>query len=185
MHASIQTRLAREEDYPFIVDYFQNGDETFHRGMGVDRSKLPAREDWLRLLYDNHHRAPEKKDFFYVIWLHNHEAIGHSNINKIVFGEEAYMHLHMWRSDVRAQGLGFELVKMSIPYYFSHFNLETLWCEPYALNPAPNKTLKKLGFELVKTYDTIPGWISFHQPVNRWRLDKETFEHAAKSAKAD
>lgn len=168
--ASIDVRLAVEADYPFIVDYFRNGDDEFHRGMGVDRSRLPARKEWLDILHDNHNRPKETKDFFYVIWMYDDEPVGHSNINKIKYGDEAYMHLHMWRQDIRARGLGLNFVKMSIPFYFDEFSLRTLWCEPYALNPAPNKTLKKLGFDLVKTYDTIPGWISFHQPVNRWCL---------------
>ena len=172
---SIDVRLAIEADYPFIVDYFRNGDEAFHLAMGVDRARLPGREEWLGILYDNHSRPIDKKDFFYVIWLYDHKPIGHSNINKIKYGEEAYMHLHMWRSEIRAHGLGTQLVRKSIPYYFSQFQLENLWCEPYALNPAPNKTLKNLGFELEKTYDTIPGWISFHQPVNRWCLSRRKF----------
>jgi RimJ/RimL family protein N-acetyltransferase len=85
------------------------------------------------------------------------------------------MHLHMWRKDVRKNGHGLELMRMSIPYYFNEFKLKTLYCEPYALNEAPNKTLPKLGFDFVKRYDTIPGWISFHQPVNRWKLDEDKF----------
>jgi RimJ/RimL family protein N-acetyltransferase len=172
---SINIRLAQTDDYPFIVDYFRNGDEAFYLGMGVDRAKLPAREEWLRILDDNHHRPLEKKDFFYLIWLYNNEPIGHSNVNKIICGEEAYMHLHMWRSDIRSQGFGLQFVRMCIPHYFNHFQLKTLWCEPYALNSAPNKALEKLGFELIKTYDTTPGWISFHQSVNRWCLTHDMF----------
>jgi [ribosomal protein S5]-alanine N-acetyltransferase len=69
--------------------------------------------------------------------------------------------------------MGLELVKLSIPYYFNKFNLKKLYCEPYALNTAPNKTLKKSGFSFVKEYETIPGWISFHQPVRRWCMNAE------------
>ena len=81
------------------------------------------------------------------------------------------MHLHMWREDIRKSGLGFELMKNSIPYYFEIFQLKHLFCEPYALNIAPNKTLKKLGFDFIRQYETVPGWISFNQPVNRWVMD--------------
>ena len=44
--------------------------------------------------------------------------------------------------------------------------LENLYCEPYALNLAPNGTLLKLGFKLVKQYETTPGSINFYQKVN-------------------
>lgn len=162
-------------DHEKIVDYFLNGDKDFLVGMGVDIPKLPSREKWLDILKTNFEAPLEKKQFYYIIWLFNGEAIGHSNINKIMFGEEGYMHLHMWRSDVRKTGLGYELVKLSIPYYFDRFKLKNLYCEPYAYNEAPNKTLKKLGFEFITSYDTVPGWISFHQKVNRWCLTRERY----------
>ena len=171
----LSVRLAELSDYEKISDYFLNADEQFYLGMGVDSKKLPKREVWLKMLHENHDQPFDKKTFFYVIWLLDAEAIGHTNINKIIFGEEAYMHLHMWKKDVRHSGLGLQLMKMSIPYYFNEFKLKTLYCEPYALNEAPNKTLNKLGFDFVKRYDTIPGWISFHQPVNRWKLDEDKF----------
>jgi RimJ/RimL family protein N-acetyltransferase len=176
MRADVSVRLAEKNDYDFIVNYFLTGSAEFHLGMGVESSKLPLKHDWLKLLYENHDREIQQKDFFYVIWLVNNEPVGHSNINKIVYGQEAYMHLHMWRADIRSKGLGLELVRQSIPYYFENFELQRLWCEPYALNPAPNKTLPKLGFELIKSYETIPGWISFHQPVKRWCMDASKFK---------
>jgi [ribosomal protein S5]-alanine N-acetyltransferase len=172
----ISVRAPELDDYSSIVDYFLNGDRDFHVGMGVDSSKLPSRETWLTMLHENHAMPPEKKSFFYVIWTLGGDAIGHSNINKIVFGEEAYTHLHMWRADIRKKGLGLEFMKLSIPSYFHTFKIKVLYCEPYALNIAPNKTLRKLGFRFERKYDTIPGWISFHQPVNRWSMTREKFD---------
>ena len=167
----IAVRLADKNDYKHIVDYFLCGSDEFLYGMGVDREKLPDRIFWLRMLYENHEARLQDKSFFYLIWMYRGQAIGHSNINKIVFGEEAYTHLHMWQADIRRSGLGYELMRISIPYYFETFQLKNLFCEPYALNPAPNKTLKKLGFEFIRQYETTPGWISFTQPVNRWVMD--------------
>jgi len=179
--AQLSVRLAELEDYEKISDYFLNADEQFYLGMGVDSKKLPKRDVWLKMLHENHAQPAEKKTFFYVIWVLDGEPIGHSNINKIIFGEEACMHLHMWRKDTRHSGLGLQFMKMSVPYYFREFKLKNLYCEPYALNPGPNKTLPKLGFDFVKRYDTIPGWISFHQPVNRWLLSNEKFRSLYKA----
>jgi RimJ/RimL family protein N-acetyltransferase len=64
---------------------------------------------------------------------------------------------------------------MTLPYFFQNFELKNLYCEPYALNPAPNKTLKKIGFQFVKQYVTIPGSLNFEQEVNRWELKFEDF----------
>lgn len=176
MDRSISVKPAETHHYERIVDYFLNGDFQFLNGMGVDPKLLPSRELWLTTLNENHRKPIEQRNIFYVIWYADGEPIGHSNVNKIVFGKEAYMHLHMWKSDIRRNGLGLELVKQSIPYYFDNFKIKTLWCEPYALNAAPNKTLNKLGFEFIKEYETIPGTISFLQPVKRWRLTESEFE---------
>jgi len=169
-------REVNENDYENIVDYFLKADKDFLHRMGVDINLLPKRDDWLNLLLYNHNKIIENKTIFYVIWLLGKTAVGHSNINKIIFGKEAYMHLHLWQSDKRQKGIGSEFMKMSIPYYFNNFKLKKLFCEPYALNPAPNKILEKLGFEFIKQHETIPGWINFHQPVNRWCMDADKFK---------
>jgi ribosomal-protein-alanine N-acetyltransferase len=133
----------------------------------VDPSKLPGKEKWLNLLADEQRQPLQNKKFYYVIWLLNNTPVGHSNINKIIFGEEAYMHLHIWNSDKRQKGIGLEFIKMSLPYYFDKLKLKRLYCEPSALNPAPNKILQKIGFDFEKKYEIIPGWINFYQTVNR------------------
>ena len=83
------------------------------------------------------------------------------------------MHLHLWQTDVRQKGLGTAFVKMTLPYFFEHLQLQKIYCEPYSGNPAPNKTLEKVGFRFVKTYTTTPGWINFEQPVNLWEIGRD------------
>lgn len=73
----------------------------------------------------------------------NGEPLGHCNVNDITFGLEAKMHLHLWNNNLRKKGLGTEMVLQSLPLFFDRLKLKTIWCEPYAENPAPNKTLKK------------------------------------------
>ena len=86
------------------------------------------------------------------------------------------MHLHLWDSTLRRKGIGTELVKKSVAVFFEKLKLERLICEPYALNPAPTKTLERVGFTFEKEYETTPGSLSFRQKVNRWKLDKLDFE---------
>ena len=111
-----------------------------------------------------------------MIWFYDGKAVGHSNISPIIFGEEAFVHLHIWDEEFRGKGFGWEWLRMSIPFYFKHFNLKKIFCEPNAQNFAPNRTVEKLGFDFVKEYTTIPGWICFEQPVKRWLLTREKFD---------
>ncbi|WP_420582216.1 GNAT family N-acetyltransferase [Reichenbachiella sp.] len=158
-----------------VVDYFSNADAAYLNGMGADQSKLPPREEWITAIQQELDKPFEKKQLYYVIWEVDGKAIGHSNINNISFGKEAFMHLHIWDQENRRFGNGLELVKQSIPKYFENFQLETLRCEPYAGNPAPVRLLEQVGFEFVEIYETTPSIICFPQEVRRYEMSKERF----------
>lgn len=125
------------------------------------------------MLSEQLHQSYEEKKSYCIIWEADGKQVGHSNVNKIIFGQEAFMHLHIWTPKIRKQGYGAEFVKKTFPYFFDNLHLKKLYCEPYALNAAPNNTLKKVGFKFVKKYVTIPGWLNFKQPVNLWELSYE------------
>ena len=171
----LSVRKPGKDDFALIVDYFLGADAKFLENMGADITKLPKREEWLTLMEKELDKKVDQQSFFYLIWLANKNPVGHSNINKIVFGEEAFMHLHIWSDDTRRKGIGLQLAKQSIPHYFTIFNLKNLYCEPYANNQAPNNVLLKAGFDFVKKYETIPGWINFLQEVNQWCMSDEKF----------
>ena len=172
----LSIREIEERDIEPLLDYWYTASDEFLIGMGVDVSKILKRDEFRKMLLEQLTQSYTEKQSYCIIWQADGKAIGHSNVGKIVFGEEAYMHLHMWKSDARKKGLGTELVKMTLPYYFKNLALKMLYCEPYALNPAPNKTLGKVGFKFVKNYITTPGWVNYEQPVNRWELSYEDFK---------
>ncbi len=171
----LSVREIQESDIDLIAQYWLGSDKVFLEGMGVDTTKLPSRQEWRQMLSEQLSQPYDQKKSYCIIWLVNNIPVGHSNVNKIIFGKEAYMHLHIWNSAVRQKGLGVQLIRKSLPYFFKNLQLAKLYCEPYALNPAPNKTLKKAGFTLVKEYITTPGWINFEQPVKLWELDYKSF----------
>jgi RimJ/RimL family protein N-acetyltransferase len=168
----LSVREIEEKDIDFLANYWANADAAFLLSMGADINKLPEREELKKMLAEQLSLPYEEKKSYCIIWLADDKAIGHSNVNKIIYAEEAYMHLHLWNADVRKKGFGVALVKMTIPYFFKNLKLKKLFCEPYALNPAPNKTLEKAGFTFVKNYVTTPGWINFEQKVNLWEIKR-------------
>ena len=172
----ISVREIELRDIEHLEDYWLNSEPAFMIGMGVDLKKLPTREGLRKMLSEQIETPYELKDSYALIWEINGKEAGHSSVNKIIFGKEAYMHLHLWKGYYRKKGLGTELVKKSLPFYFENLKLEQLVSEPYALNPAPNRTLEKIGFEFDKRYVTVPGWLNFEQEVNRWRMTRDTFE---------
>src|SRR4029077_21171054 len=135
--------FSNRQEYELMLDYFYKADDIFLRGMGVDRLKLPQRDKWLDNLLADHEKRDEERDRFYLVWIFRGERVGHSSINKIVPGAEAYIHLHLWSSKLRRAGLGTEFLRKSAKFYFERFNLKKLVCEPWAGNPAPNRVLQK------------------------------------------
>ena len=166
-------REIKHDDIDLIINYFIQSDHVFLTGMGVDPGKLPKHSDWHKLILDDLSQPIQNRQFYYLIWVLNNEPVGHTNINKIVYGDHAYLHLHLWFRENRQIGNGTFFIRACLDNYFEKFKLKNLYCEPYALNSAPNKILARIGFELVKQYETTPGWINFHQKVNRWSLSRE------------
>jgi RimJ/RimL family protein N-acetyltransferase len=173
---NITVREIQLKDIDLIADYWLKSDADFLVQMGVDLDKLPTRSELREMLILQSNIPITDKKSYALIWELNGTQIGHSNVNEIEFGKEATMHLHLWKSNNRQKGIGTELVKKSLPFYFDKLKIKKLICEPYALNPAPNKTLKKIGFEFIKKYKTIPGSLNFEQEVNRWELTKKRYE---------
>ena len=155
-----------------MVAYFTESTDEFLRGMGIDPTKVPSHESWLEEVWEDHHRPGLEKDRFYLARIYDGELVGHSSMNKIQWEQEGSIHLHLWKPELRRNGVGSEFFRRSVEFYFRELRLKSIYCEPYAENPAPNKVLSKLGFTFVKTYKTIPGKTCFEQYVNRWELLK-------------
>lgn len=176
MNYNLYVREIELKDINLLADYWLKADPDFLVGMGVDLQKLPTREQLTKMLTTQINLPINQKSSYALIWELDGKQIGHSNVNGIEFGEQATMHLHLWKSNTRRKGIGSEFVKKSLPLYFEKLEIKNLFCEPYAINPAPNKTLKKVGFEFEKKYTTIPGSLNFEQEVNRWKMTKHKFE---------
>ena len=172
---SLIVRELLEKDVPDIIDYWMNASAGYLRAMGADINKIPSRSVFETNLLNQLKLPYQKKSAYALIWENNGISIGHCNINKIIFAKEAYMHLHLWQKDNHQKGIGSALVKASLHYYFNNFDLQELYCEPYALNEAPNKTLSRVGFEFVQEHKTIPGTLNFEQIVKIWRMSKTRF----------
>ncbi len=154
------------------IDYFHNAPDPYLRSLGVDRASLPTPAAW-RSTYTADWALPmQERKGLALLWQLDGRAVGFSSSDRIVFGVEAYMHLHLLEADNRQKGLGSEFVKKSAEYYFRVLQLERLLCEPNAFNIAPNRTLQRAGFRYVLTHETQPGPINFFQATTRWVMDR-------------
>lgn len=176
---SLSVREIQETDIELIADYWSGSDSNHLVGMGVDLTKVPPRFEFIAMLSTQVALPREKRQSYCTIWELNGTPIGHCNVNKIRFGREAFMHLHIWSSRRRRHGMGVKFVRHSLRYFFERLELQDLYCEPYALNLAPSAVLAKAGFLFVKEYTTVPGTINFEQRVKQWHMSRSRYDSIA------
>lgn len=164
-------------DIHHVADYWCKSTPDFLEGMGVDVTKVPDSRQLKAMLEKQVQLPLEEKNSYCLIWFYKNVAVGHCNTNPSRFGEEGFLHLHMWNQINRKKGMGAEFLRMSLPYFFKEMQMKTLWSEPYAENPAPHRALEKCGFEFMKEYRTTPGSLSTEQNVKQWKLSVERFNH--------
>jgi RimJ/RimL family protein N-acetyltransferase len=161
----------------FRIRYFHEASDDYLLALGVDRELLPRPEAWRSFFEEDYRRPLTERQSYALVWELDGQAVGFSSLDHIVFGVEAFMHLHILEVSTRRRGLGAKFVKLSASKYFETFELKHLYCEPNALNVAPNRTLQRAGFTYLFSHETIPGPINFRQVTTRWALDRPSTDH--------
>jgi RimJ/RimL family protein N-acetyltransferase len=169
---TLSVREMKVDEIDLIIEYFFGATPEQLEMLGVDPSRLPAREGWRERFQRECALPIERRAWIVVIWLSDNQPVGFSTSDKITYGEQANMHLHVTDAERRHQGIGLECVRRSVEIYFDKLKLKRLFCEPNAFNVAPNRTLQKAGFKYLKTHMTVPGPLNFHQAVTRWVMER-------------
>ena len=171
MSLVVREMAAGEAD--LIVNYFHGSTPEHLELLGVDPTRLPPRERW-RERYANECATPVRyRSTLLVIWELDTVPIGFSTADKIVYGEQAHMHLHVVDPQRRGSGIGSACIRKTADLYFEKLVLERLFCEPNAFNVAPNRTLQSAGFRYVKSHMTVPGPLNYRRAFTRWVLEKD------------
>jgi len=169
---TLTVREMATSEFDIVVDYFLGATSEYLETLGVDPSRLPSREGWRERFERESARPIEQRGWMIVAWLLDGQPVGFSSSDKITYGEQAHMHLHVTDAERRNQGVGAECVRRSADIYFERLKLKRLFCEPNAFNVAPNRALQKAGFKYLKTHMTVPGPLNYHQAVTRWMMER-------------
>ena len=159
-------------DMSLRIDYFHGADDASLKLLGVDRDLLPSPTDWIAAYEDDFCRPLCDRRGYGVLWKLDGAAIGFSTAEPINFGQEAYMHLHILRPELRHRGLGTDLVRLTAGHYLEVLELERLFCQPNALNEAPNRALQAAGFRYVRSHEVAPTPINPPQLTTLWVLER-------------
>lgn len=158
------------------IDYFHGATDEELVGMGVERALLPTPGEWRRTYAEDFARPLAQRRGYAVLWELDGVPVGFSSADRIVLGEQAFMHLHLTDPARRRSGLGTEFLRRTLDHYFSVLDLQRIFCEPNAFNQAPNRTLFRVGFAYLFTHECTPGPINFFQATTRWVLERADWE---------
>ena len=167
-------RPMRIEEVDLRIDYFHDATDDYLLQLGVDRALLPSRAAWRAHYEEDFARPVAERDSYNLLWELDGRPVGFSSTDKIEFGEQAFMHLHIVEEPNRRRGLGTEFVRLSVEEYFRTLELRRLFCQPNAYNVAPNRALQRAGFTYVLTAEMQPSTINFVQPITRWVIERPT-----------
>jgi hypothetical protein len=92
----LSVRPMAPEEVERVVGYFHDADDEFLALLGADRPRFPDRASWCALVRDDMARPLPEREYHYLVWEVDDRPVGHCNINKITFGRDAYLHLHLW-----------------------------------------------------------------------------------------
>ena len=165
-------REMRLDETGVIVDYFHTSTPEHLDTLGVDPTRLWDAAEWRRWFEADRAKPLPERASFQLAWLLDGRVVGFSTVDALRVGEQANMHLHIVEPDRRRSGLGVAYVRRSAALYFDALGLRRLFCQPNALNTAPNRTLQAAGFRYVKTLVTVPSRLNYRQAVTRWALDR-------------
>jgi RimJ/RimL family protein N-acetyltransferase len=163
-----EMRLAEVE---VRIAYFHDATDEYLQTLGVDRALLPSRRAWREFYEADHARPLAERESYTLFWELDDRIVGFSSVDRITFGEQAFMHLHILDSANRRAGMGPEFVRLSAALYLRVLELRRLYCQPNAFNVAPNRTLQRAGFRYEFTKQMQPSSINFPQPITRWVLE--------------
>jgi RimJ/RimL family protein N-acetyltransferase len=164
-------RMALDE-VDLRINYFHDSTDEHLMKLGVDRALLPSREAWREFYEADDARPVSERVNYSLVWLFDDEIVGFSSTDRITFGQEAFMHLHILSPNQRCAGLGQMFVRQSAAMYFDALELDRLFCEPNAFNTAPNRTLQRAGFRYLFSHEATPSSINFPQITTRWVLER-------------
>jgi len=167
----VSVRQMELAEAQLVIDYFHTATPEHLELLGVDPTRLPEPDRWMDTYAADYSKPIQDREFILVVWEMNGEQVGFSTADKIRFGQEAFMHLHIVDPLHRGRGTGVRCVQETVRMYFDLLQLERLFCEPNAFNVAPSRALQRAGFRYVKTHMTVPGRLNYHQPVTRWVIE--------------
>jgi GNAT superfamily N-acetyltransferase len=123
---SLAVREMALDEVDLIIDYFNGATPEHLETVGVDPTRLPKRRDWQAGYVAEYRKPAKERSTLLVIWELDGVAVGFSTADKVVYGEQAHMHLHVVDPNRRGSGIGSACVRETAMLYFAMLYFDAL-----------------------------------------------------------
>jgi RimJ/RimL family protein N-acetyltransferase len=149
--SQVALRDLRESDIPLILGYWYHSPPGYIASMGVDVSKMPSEDEMrksLRNKVKTNRRLLHSKLNALVI-LVNREPIGFHTLTSIKEGDSGIFHAHIWKKELRGQGIGLQSYPEACRLFMERFDLQRIHFRTPAQNVGAIRVKEKLGIRCV------------------------------------
>lgn len=139
----ITVRNALPTDFEIIANYWTGNSEEYWKALGVDRSKISTKEEFLNRFaktYSEVHDLP-----MVCIICDDGVPVGLHSVTHPIEYESAVMHAHIFSSTNRKKGISYYSYPQAIDLFIKKLNLKKIVFKTPKINIGANKAKLKLG----------------------------------------
>ena len=144
-------------DFSALADYWTNKSAEYWASLGVDKSKMKSREQFLDFFNETYAKLGDVPTVG-VIELSG-KAIGVHTLTELKEGVSAVMHSHIFEPEFQRKGISFFSYPKAMKHFFNKFKLEKILFKTPKLNVGANKAKQKLGIPIL-------GETTFESPIS-------------------
>ncbi len=164
----LMVREFTQADADMVINFFRSLSPEEAALFGLANTTLAYMEEWYQNLSKTLYLPLHKANYYFLIWEVNDKPFGFSFVDRIVYGEEGYMHCYILDPKQRSAGRGKAMVEHSAKVFFDQFKFDELFAEPYVLNTPANRVLQSNGFKLLHAHNNTSPEMAYNTPVNQW-----------------
>ena len=101
---TLTVREMTDSEFELVIEYFYKSTPEFLETLGVDPTRFPSPDSWRERFQRERARPIQRRTWLIVTWLADNQPLGFSTSDKIVYGEQANMHLHVVDPEHRNRG---------------------------------------------------------------------------------
>lgn len=147
----ILLRDLSEEDIPLVLNYWFRSPTGFIESIGVDIAKLPQEvemEKTLTELCRENKKLPSSKLHALAI-VYENQAIGVHTIHPLVENDFGIFHAHIWKPELRRQGLALVTYPKACLTFIRRFGLKRILFKTPIQNTGAIRVKEKLGIRYI------------------------------------